>query len=76
MHYYYSYIIERQQHAEDILILTIRRFETVKKKYAICIICVSLTDFQETLWVLDSMFYHFKSTTIFSNYVYIRKNKR
>jgi hypothetical protein len=35
-------------------------FEKVKKKYDICIICVSLTDFREPPSVLASMFYNFE----------------
>jgi hypothetical protein len=48
IHYYYDYIIKRQQHAEAIFDDSMTTmFEKVKKKYAICIICVSLTDFRE-----------------------------
>jgi hypothetical protein len=35
-------------------------FEKVKKKYAICIIFVSLTDFPELPLFLASMFYYFE----------------
>jgi hypothetical protein len=41
-------------------------FEKVKKKYAICIICVSLTDFPEPPSVLTSMFYHFEPDNDFA----------
>jgi hypothetical protein len=56
-HYYYNYIIKRQQHAEAVFDdSTIKMFEKVKKKYSIYIICVSLNDFPEPLSVLASMF--------------------
>jgi beta-galactosidase beta subunit len=41
-------------------------FKKVKKKYAMCIICVLFTDFPESLSVLTSMFYHFEPDNDFA----------
>jgi hypothetical protein len=54
-------IIKRQQHDKAVFDnSTTTIFEKVKKKYAICIISVSLTDLQEPSSVSASMVYHFK----------------
>jgi hypothetical protein len=39
---------------------TTTMFEKFKKNYAICLICVSLTDFPEPHYFLASMFYYFE----------------
>jgi hypothetical protein len=67
IHYYYNYIIKRQHHAKAVFDnSTTTIFEKVKKKYAICIICVSLTHFPEPSSVLASMFYHFEPDNDFA----------
>jgi hypothetical protein len=59
LHYYYNYIIKRQQHAEAVYTyLTVRRqydVRKVKRKYSICIICVSFTNFPEASSVFGTI---------------------
>jgi hypothetical protein len=72
---YYYYIIKRQQHAKAILKDSITKiFEKVKKKYAICIIWVSLTDFPEPPSISASVFYHFEPNNDFSIRCIYRSN--
>jgi hypothetical protein len=42
-------------------------FDKVEKKYVMCIMCVSLTDFPEPPSDLASMFYHFEPNNDFAN---------
>jgi hypothetical protein len=51
-------IIKRQQHAKAVFDVSTTTMFEKKKKYVICIIWVSLTDFPEHPSVLASMFYH------------------
>jgi hypothetical protein len=69
---------KRQQHAEAIFDdSTTTMFEKVKKKYAICIIWVLVTDFPGPSSILASMFFHFEHDNdfaircIFTFYIYI-----
>jgi hypothetical protein len=61
IHYYYELLLYAKAVFND---STTTMFQKAKKKYVICLICVSLTDFPEPSSVLPSMFYHFEPTTI------------
>jgi hypothetical protein len=53
--------LKLKQHAESVFDdSTTIMFKKVEKKNAICIICISLTDFPEPPEGLASMFYHFQ----------------
>jgi hypothetical protein len=69
IHYYYNYIIKRQQHAE--VVFDDYDVRKSQEKYVVCIIYVSLTDFPELPSVSASIFYHFEPDNDFSIEVYL-----